>query len=365
MNRKTMLKLISVLLSVLLLCGCAAPAAPTETTAPVETVPAQTTAPETTAPETTVPETTAVITLTDQAGRTITLDQPARSIVSCYYITTYATMALGISDRVVGLEKKADTRPIYHMAAPALLEKPAVGTLKQFDVEAAAALAPDLVLMPKKLMEHADMLTDLGIAVLVVNPESQEAMEQMLHLIAEACGVPERAEALTAYYQERQAEIASLVKDQETPSVYMAGNSSYLSTAPGKMYQSGLIAMAGGRNVAQELDGDYWTEVSYETILSYDPEVILIPGKADYTVKDILNDENLAGVTAVENKAVYKIPASLEEWDSPIPSGILGAMWMTSVLHGDVYPFEQFRADAAAYYKTFYGFDLDKTLITK
>lgn len=95
------------------------------------------------------------ITLTDQAGRQVELDAPAETLVSCYYVTTYATMALGISDRVVGLEKKADTRPIYAMAAPELLEKEQVGTMKELNLEAVAALEPDLVVMPKKLMDYA------------------------------------------------------------------------------------------------------------------------------------------------------------------------------------------------------------------
>ena len=54
----------------------------------------------------------ATITLTDQAGREVVLEEPAQTIVSCYYITTYATIALGLSDRVIGLEMKADSRPI-------------------------------------------------------------------------------------------------------------------------------------------------------------------------------------------------------------------------------------------------------------
>ena len=126
-----------------------------------------------------------------------------------------------------------------------------------------------------------------------------------------------------------------------------------------------LITLAGGENAAAELEGDYWTEVSYESLLAMNPEVIVIPANAAYTAADVLADPQLADVTAVKNKAVYAMPSGLEEWDSPVPSGILGVMWLTSVLHEDLYPFADFRADAAAYYKTFYRFEPDEALITK
>ena len=74
------------------------------------------------------------ITLTDQAGRTVTLEQPAESIVSCYYISTYATIALGLKDKIVGLENKADTRALYALAAPELPQLTQVGTLKELNV---------------------------------------------------------------------------------------------------------------------------------------------------------------------------------------------------------------------------------------
>lgn len=195
------------------------------------------------------------ITLTDQAGRQVELDAPADTLVSCYYVTTYATMALGISDRVVGLEKKADTRPIYAMAAPDLLEKEQVGTMKELDLEAVAALEPDLVVMPKKLMDYAAPLEELGIPVLVVNPESHEALTGMLELLGQACGVEDRAQALTDYYEEQLARVAQLVDGLERPTVYMGGNSSYLTAAPGDMYQSSLIETAGGVNAARRSDG--------------------------------------------------------------------------------------------------------------
>ncbi len=305
------------------------------------------------------------ITVTDQTGREVTLAGPAQTIVSCYYITTYACMALGVSDRIVGLEKKADSRPIYHMAASYLLELPNVGSLKEFNVEGAAALEPDLVIMPKKLKDHAQTLTDLGIAVLVVDPETQEGLEGMLTLIAKVCGVEEKAEALIGYYHDTLANLPNAGLISTLPKVYMASNSALLSTAPGAMYQSGLITQAAGINVAGSLEGDYWTEISYETLLAWDPDIIIIPCGATYTREDVLNDANLAGCSAVTRGAVYQMPQNIEEWDSPIPSGVLGALWMYSVLHPTFYPFEEFQTDAVEFYETFYGFTIDTGLITK
>ena len=305
------------------------------------------------------------IVLTDQAGREVVLEGPAQSIVSCYYISTYAAIALGAEDRVVGLEKKADTRPIYQMAAPELLEKPQVGTMKELDVEATAALEPELVIMPQALADYADTLTQLGIPVLVVNPESHEALVEMLQLMGTALGLEDRAEALASYYQEQLDRMAELTQDAEAPVVYMGSNSSFLATAPASMYQSTLIRQAGGVNAGDSLEGDYWTEVSYEDVLAMAPQVVVLPAGAEYTVQDVVEDPQLSALPAVQDGAVYQMPGGIEEWDSPVPSGILGAMWMTSVLHPDVYSFEEFTADAQDFYQTFYGFSVDASLITK
>ena len=303
--------------------------------------------------------------LTDQAGRTVELAAPAKTVVSGYYISTYAVLALGKADAIVGLEKKADTRPLYQMAAPALIEKPGVGTMKEMDVEAVAALEPDLVILPAALADYADTLADLGIPALVVAPESHEALVEMIGLLGRALCAGDAAAALTGYYDEQLERMASLTEGAEKPAVYMASNSSYLSCAPAGMYQNYLIETAGGVNAAASLEGDYWTEVSYEDVLAMAPEVIVVPSGAEYTAADVLADAQLPGVPAVENGKVYQMPAGLEEWDSPIPSGILGCLWLTSVLHPERYPFEEFVADAAGFYQAFYGFAVDESLITK
>ena len=91
------------------------------------------------------------VTVTDAAGREVTLDAEPETLVSGYYITTSMLIALGLEDRLVGIEAKADSRPIYALAAPELLQLPSVGTAKEFDLEGCAALDPDLVILPLKL----------------------------------------------------------------------------------------------------------------------------------------------------------------------------------------------------------------------
>lgn len=303
------------------------------------------------------------IVLTDQAGQEVRLEAPAQKIVSCYYITTYACVALGLSDRLAGIESKAQKRPIYQMAAPALLQLPDVGTLKEFNVEAAAALEPDLVILPKRLLEYAETLKQLDIPVLVVYPENQELLEEMLKLIGKACGAKEQADSLLQYYRETEEELEAYTQTGTDVKVYMAGGASYLNTAPDGMYQADLIRRAGGVNAASGLEGDYWTEVSYEDILTMNPDVIVVPSGASYNVEEVMGDTQLQEVTAVKEGAVYQMPKGLEEWDDPVPSGILGVRWLCSILHEDAYPMETMREDAARFYDRFYGFTPEEGLL--
>ena len=81
------------------------------------------------------------------------------------------------------------------------------------------------------------------------------------------------------------------------------------------------------------------------------------------TAADVIADEQLKDITAVKNGAVYNMPTGFEAWDSPVPSGVLGMLWMTAKLHPKVYSMDEFAADATDFYKTFYGFDMDTSSI--
>lgn len=298
--------------------------------------------------------TTYPVTVVDQAGREVTITEEPVRLVSGYYISSSLLIALELDDKMVGVEAKADKRPIYKLSAPALMELPNVGSAKNFDLEGCIALEPDLVILPIKLKDVAATLEELNIPVLLVNPESQEQLIQMADIIAIATNTKDREQKLIDHISATEQKLQQAVGGEVAPSVYLAGNSDLLSTAGAGMYQSSMITLAGGANVAAEIEDTYWAEVDYERILAWNPEFIIIAAEADYSVEDVLADENLAVCDAVVNGNVYKLPSDAEAWDSPVPSGILGSVWLAKILHPDCVS----DADAIIeeFYETFYDF---------
>ena len=295
------------------------------------------------------------VTVTDQAGREVTIEKEPSSIVSGYYISSSLLIALGLKDKVVGIEAKADKRPIYKLAAPELTELPNVGTAKEFNLETCAALSPDLVILPMKLKDAAQSLTDLGITVLLVNPESQDLLTEMINTIATATNTNSEAAKLLAYIDSQKDMLTSALSGVEPESVYLAGNSSFLSTAGPSMYQSSIIELAGGKNAADSITDTYWAEISYEQLLAWDPSYIIIASDAEYTVYDVMNDPNLAECTAVKNSHVYAIPGDMAALDSPVPAGILASVWLAGILHPDQVSADTYTTEMTNYYETFYG----------
>ncbi len=341
MKKITILLLVTILSLSLISC-----AAPEEDSEPIESV-------------------EEAIVIKDHLNREVILEKPAETLITSYYIPTSIALSLDLKDNLVGIEAKADKRPIYEMVAPELLDLPSVGTMKEFDLEGAVELDPDLIVMSVRLEDAVNSMEDLGVNVIAIDPENSELLEESINMIAKATGREAEAKKLIDYNKEKMEMIEELIEGKDKKDVYLGGNSSFLSTASNKMYQHDLIENAGGNNVAGDIDDTYWADISYEQLIAYNPEYIIgIPG-ATYTKADIIEDERLQDIKAVKNEKVYFMPSDIENWDSPVPSGILGNLWLTSVLHEDLYSFDEFQDDAIEFYNEFYNLDLDRDKITK
>lgn len=327
-----------------------------ETTAEVTTEAASESAAETSAAAGDEMTVTYPVTITDHLGREVTIEKQPESFVSGYYISTSLMIALGLDDQLVGVEAKADKRNIYKLSAPELTELPSVGTAKEFDLEGCAALKPDLVIVPTKLKDSIPAMEELGLTVIAVNPEDQTKLFETIDMISTAADVVEKGQELEYWISDALENLKKSLDGAETPSVYLAGNSALLQTAGPEMYQSTLIENAGGVNAASDITDTYWADTSYEQILSWNPDYIVLAADADYDADSVLNDSALADCTAVKEGHIAQIPSDIEALDSPVPASFLGSYYVASILHPDVVTEDDFKTAEKNFYETFYGF---------
>lgn len=298
-------------------------------------------------------------TVKDQLEREVEVPEKVESIISTYYISTSMVLALGAGDRLVGIEMKADTRPLYQYVKPEIMELPQVGSAKALNIEEILRLEPDLLILPIRLQDSVEQLEELGLTVIVIDPEDLDSLLAAFLLLGEALGCEEKAQELVTYYEEKIALVEGLAAQaKDKPRVYLAG-SELLRTCTREMYQHDVITLAGGDNVADGIETGYWANISLEQVLSWDPEVILLAEYNDAQAQELAQDEKWQGVAAVQNKQVYRFPSPIEPWDSPGPAAIQGILWLAHVLHPDAYSAAELEQEVEYFYGHFYGAQIE------
>lgn len=298
------------------------------------------------------------IRVTDQIGREVVVKKNPQKIVSSYYISTAMLIALGVKEKVVGIEMKAQSRPLYRRSAPEFIDLPAVGSGKTINVEACLALGADLVIIPYRLEEAIPQFDKARIPVIAVMPETLDLFLDSVTFLGKVTGSEKKAAEFRGFYEEEIASIRSITDGiTERPRVYISGSKNPLITATGKMYQTNMIALAGGANVSAHLKDGYWTAVSAEDLILWNPHFIFPVRYASYDVKTILNDERFQKIEAVDGEHVTRFPSPLEPWDYPTPSSLLGILWLTNQLHPDKYSEAAYTETAREFYTRFFAFE--------
>ena len=232
-----------------------------------------------------------------------------------------------------------------------------MGNMKQFNLEECLRIKPDVVILPVALKDYAKQLEEAEINCILVNPETQSSFEEMVVLLGTVCGKQERAQAYLDY---REALLKKYITEESDKRLYFASNASYLEGASASMYQNELISAAKGNNVLKEITSGKWSTISLESLLQYDPEIIYFEMGGSLTVDGILQDPNLQTVTAVKEKQVYAFPSTLETWDTPNPSSVLGVLYLYATLHPESVSMEAIEAEAISFYQEFYEIEVAK-----
>jgi len=308
----------------------------------------------------------AQVTVVDQAGREVTIPQPPERVVSLYGVATLYLYALGVQEKLtlgtyVGLKPGSSSWEALSAVDPRLAEK---FLSREPSLEEALAKEPDLVLASaRKDPEAAEDFAAFGIPVLLLFSEDLEGMKGATWLLGRAFGVEDRAAKLLSYLEEKVQGIEALIAEggNSRPRVLFCGTQPF-RVASGDMYQSQMIVLAGGEPVTKGLQG-YWQDVNAEQVLLWDPEVIFIAPYGGVLPGDILDDPVWQGISAVRSGQVYKMPRVFSPWDVPTPESFLGVIWMALKLHPGL-PID-LAAEARAFYRDFYGYELPEELLLR
>jgi iron complex transport system substrate-binding protein len=321
-------------------------------------------APESAGPLPTVrPLTGETITVVDSLGGEVLIPADVQSVASMRSGITEIICALGECDKIVAVDEMVKDGTSYGelitRVHPELMELPAPYAGRDLSVEEILRIGPDLVLhggygrikQAEALMKQAP-----GLPVVIAHFETIEQYMDDIRIVAQCVDAEDRAEALIAYLQGQLDEIAARVgdvPDGEKVRVFYGGHEIDHGYTP-DTFEHAQIVLAGGVNVAQELSG-WLPDVSPEQLLVWDPEVIVVLNGAN--VEAILNDPQVASVSAIKNGRVYALPEA--GWDFSSPRALFAIQWLATKLYPERFADVDIQAAADEFYQAVFGADYD------
>jgi len=206
----------------------------------------------------------------DMTGRALTLPAPPERIVSLVPSVTEIVYALGGEARLAGRTDFCDW-------PPAAQAKPSVGGMIAPNLEALAALRPDLVVMTPSGNRHETMeqIRRLGVPIYLVDVHRVAQMMDVIARLGALTGREAAVGALVDRLTRRIDAVRRAVAPFPRPRVLYALWPEPLIVPARDSHITEMIALAGGDSVTAEDPGDY-PRLSLEAAVARAPEVIVL-----------------------------------------------------------------------------------------
>ena len=246
-------------------------------------------------------------TITDSYGRQITINNShPQKIISLAPSNTEILFALGLGDRIAGVTD-------YCNYPPEAKTKPSIGAYDNPNIEEIIAKEPDLVLATDAQSESTyQQLESHGLTVVALVPQSMDEVLGSITLVGKITGQDEAAATLVADMQKRinaVTEKTSKLTEAQKPRVFYIFWQDPIWTAGAGTFEDALIEMAGGINIAHELNG--YASMSLEAIIDANPQVYIagmgMGTGEDLPLQYIKTEERLKDTEGRQNNRIYSV----------------------------------------------------------
>jgi iron complex transport system substrate-binding protein len=241
----------------------------------------------------------------DDAGRTISLEQPAQRIISLAPHVTENLFSAGVGEQVVGTVNYSD----YPSAAQSI---PQVGGYDNINIEVIHALQPDLIIAWQEgnQLIQVEQLMNLGYTVYIDYPRDFPDVARSIRnfgiLAGNAGQAGQAADGLLAQMNQLRDSYAGY----REVSVFYQVWSAPLITVNKDQIIGRSIRLCGGRNIFADLNG-LTPRVNVEDVLAANPEVIIASGMDEQRPEWLDDWAKWSFLGAVRNNHLFFIPPDI------------------------------------------------------
>ncbi len=247
----------------------------------------------------------------DDSGHEIRLKAPAKRIITLAPHAAESLFAAGAGDKLVGTVDYSDY-------PPEAKKLPRVGGYSRIDLEAVAALKPDLVIAWESgnNMTQVDKLRALGLTVYVSQPNTIQNIANQLEKIGQLAGTEATANAAAELFRKRLETIREANAGKPKVRVFYQIWKSPLMTVGGPQIISDAIKICGGENVFGQLK-QMAPNVTVESVLEADPEAIIATGMGDARPEWLHDWDKWTRLTAVKRNNLFHINPDIMQRHTP------------------------------------------------
>ena len=362
---KLMKRICSIVLAVTMLAGCGT-ASTAKTTASASA----------SASASAIP---AEVTITDHADRTVTVptDPEKVAILDIYPLPSLLTVYLNSADSIVAMEPvsmNAAKAGILSQLYPDILNvNTDIMNGDDVNMEALAALQPDVVFYNAAKKDEAQQLEDAGLTAVGISATKfsydaiktyQEWMSLLDQIYPDYAG--KRGTQAGDYASQVYNEVLDKVKDvtdkQKVLFLYQYDDTAMV-TSSSKFFGQWWCDAVGAANVAQDVPADNMNaKITMEQVYEWNPDVIIITNFTKTTPDDLYNNaigsDDWSSVKAVQDKRVYKMPLGVYRTYTPGIDTPLTLEWLAQAVYPDLFSDVDVASDVKDYYNKLFGVTL-------
>lgn len=357
-------RILSLFLALLLLSGCAAPAAEQPETSSQDTT-VEETAPTT--EETTEPtgNTAQTVEFTDSVGRTVTVPANITKVAVSGPMAQIVLFAL-CPDLLVGIANEWDDSAAQFLDTE-YYNLPLLGQLyggqEAMNGEALLASGAEVVIdvgEPKDtVVEDLDTLQEQTGVPFVHISATTKTMGDAYRQLGKLLNRADEAEVLATYCEDTYARAEALAASVDKVDVLYVTGSQGLNVIAQGSYHAELLDLMTNNVAVVESPSSKGTgnEVSMEQLLVWNPEVLLFAPDSIYDT--VAENDGYAQMTAIQTERYYEAPMGPYNWMGFPPSvqRYLGLLWMGAVLYPDAIDYD-LQEEVTKYFDLFYHCDL-------